>query len=163
PQAIVGVSPGRTQDFAPVDLSAGASGGGTTQAVGERFSDTFELDGLALSRRFYAAHDDMYDQLVVWTDSRVVGRSTFAYEVTVANEVRGIGVDVFNDSREFGSTGRLRSIVVMDRLTKYPDDPTEKFKGENTTLSVLGQEVGHRWLAFVRFRDHNRQTSEALL
>jgi hypothetical protein len=30
-------------------------------------------------------------------------------------------------------------------------------------LSVLGQEAGHRWLAFIRFTDHNRQPSEALL
>jgi hypothetical protein len=28
---------------------------------------------------------------------------------------------------------------------------------------VLGQEVGHRWLAFLQFSDHNRQRSNALL
>jgi hypothetical protein len=54
-------------------------------------------------------------------------------------------------------------MVVMDSLTKYPDDPTQKFLGENNTLSVLGQEVGHRWLAYVDFRDHNGVRSEALL
>jgi hypothetical protein len=27
----------------------------------------------------------------------------------------------------------------------------------------MGQEVGHRWLAYLRFSDHNRQPSEALL
>ena len=30
-------------------------------------------------------------------------------------------------------------------------------------MSVLGQEVGHRWLAFLQFTDHNRQRSDALL
>ena len=30
-------------------------------------------------------------------------------------------------------------------------------------VSVLGQEVGHRWLAYFDFRDHNRQQSDALL
>ena len=162
PQAVVGVSPGRTGDFAPVDLSAGVSGGGA-QATGERFSDIVELDAVAVSQRFYATHPDLYDQLVVWADSSVIPRSAFAYEVTVANEVRGIGMDAFTLSKDFGSAGRLRSIVVMDRLTKYPDDPATKFKGENSTLSILGQESGHRWLAFVRFRDHNRTTSDALL
>jgi hypothetical protein len=131
--------------------------------VGERFSDTLELDTVALSQRFYATHADLYDQLVVWADTRVAPRTAFAYEVTVANDVWGIGVDLFDRSRDFGSSGRLRSVVVMDRLTKYPDDPAAKFKGEDSTLSILGQETGHRWLAFVRFRDHNRATSDALL
>ena len=157
------MSPGRSGDFAAVDLSAGASGGGPSQATGERFSDIVELDPVALSQRFYATHPDLYDQLVVWADATVVPRSAFAYEVTVANEIRGIGMDAFTLSKDFGSAGRLRSIVVMDRLTKYPDDPASKFKGEDSTLSILGQESGHRWLAFVRFRDHNRMTSDALL
>jgi hypothetical protein len=52
---------------------------------------------------------------------------------------------------------------VMDRLAKYPDDPTTKFLGENNTLSVLGQEVGHRWLAYLNFRDRQGQRSEELL
>src|SRR5262249_35006445 len=87
----------------------------------------------------------------------------FAYELTVANEVRGIGQDIFDVSRQLGSGGKLRSMVVMDALTKYPDDPAQKFLGENNTLSVLGQECGHRWLAYVQFRDRNRQPSGALL
>ena len=51
----------------------------------------------------------------------------------------------------------------MDWLGKYPEDPTQTFLGENSTLSVLGQEVGHRWLAFLEFRDHTGARSEALL
>lgn len=162
-QAVVGLSPGRTGDFAPVDLSAGASGGGPSQAIGERFSDILDFDMVALTQRFYASHADLYDQLVIWTDSAVAPRGTFAYEATVANEVRGIGLNVFRLANDFGSAGRLRSVVVMDRLTKYPDDPAMKFKGEDSTLSILGQESGHRWLAYVRFRDHNRTISDALL
>ena len=57
----------------------------------------------------------------------------------------------------------MRSLAVMDWLGKYPDDPTQKFLGENNTLSVLGQEVGHRWLAFLEFSDRNGQRSQALL
>ena len=51
----------------------------------------------------------------------------------------------------------------MDALSKYPDDPRQKFHGENNTLSLLGHEVGHRWLAFLNFRDENSQPSQALL
>jgi hypothetical protein len=160
--AVVGVSPGHTGDFRAVGLSdAGPTAGGVA-AVGERFAEQSQLDLVALTRRFYQTHPDNYDQLVLWTDSAII-RDAFAYETTVANEIRGIGVDVYDASRDFGSGGRLRSLSVMDWLGKYPDDPTQKFLGENNTLSVLGQEVGHRWLAFLEFRDRNGQRSQALL
>jgi hypothetical protein len=160
--AIVGLSPGRTGDFTPVNLTDAGPTSGGGGAVGERFSETGQLDTVALTQKFYRSHPDNYDQVVIWTDSRLI-RDAFAYETTVANEIRGIGLDVFNLSRDFGSAGRLRSIAVMDFLGKYPDDPAQKFLGENSTLSVLGQEVGHRWLAFLEFRDHNGQRSDRLL
>ena len=39
----------------------------------------------------------------------------------------------------------------------------EQFFGENTTVSILGQEFGHRWLAFLPFRDHTGRVSRQLL
>jgi hypothetical protein len=87
---------------------------------------------------------------------------TFAFEFTVANEVSGIGVDIYDSSRDFGSRGRLRSLVDMDMLQRFPDDPRERFLGENNTLSVMGQECGHRWLAFLEFRDGNINSKELL-
>jgi hypothetical protein len=160
--AVVGVSPGHTGDFRPVNLSdAGPSAGGTG-AVGERFAEQSQLDLVSLTRKFYQTHPDNFDQLVLWTDAAII-RDAFAYETTIANEIRGIGIDVFDASRDFGSGGRLRSLAVMDWLGKYPDDPTQQFLGENNTLSVLGQEVGHRWLAYVEFRDRTGQRSQALL
>jgi hypothetical protein len=51
----------------------------------------------------------------------------------------------------------------MDALSKYPDDPFQKFLGENSTVAVLGQEIGHRWLAFLQFRDYAGRRSSALL
>ncbi len=163
PDAVVGLSPGQTLDFRTVDLSGQGptSGGGT--AVGERFSENPDLDVVAASQAFYRTHPDAFDQLVIWTDTSVVSGNSFAFESTIANEVQGIGLEIFDTSREFGSAGRLRSFTMMDRLSKYPDDPTTRFLGENNTLSVLGQEVGHRWLAYLNFRDHLGQRSEELL
>jgi hypothetical protein len=117
---------------------------------------------LAVAKKFYATHPDSFDQILLWTDQPLI-RDAFAYELTVANEVRGIGQEIFDTSRLGGSAGRLRSLVVMDWLTKYPDDPGQKFLGENNTLSVLGQEVGHRWLAYLAFKDRTGTRSQALL
>jgi hypothetical protein len=160
--AIVGVSPGRTGDFKPVDLSDSGPTVGGSGAVGERFARERQLDLVALTRKFYSNHPDDYDQLVFWTDAAII-KDAFAYETTVANEIRGIGIDIYDASRDFGSSGRLRSLAVMDFLGKYPEDPAQKFLGENSTLSLLGQEVGHRWLAFLEFRDRSGERSQALL
>ena len=162
---IAAVSPGRTGTFLPVDLSTTTSTplAGGPGAMGERFALRPDLDLVALARKFYRTHSDAYDQLVIWTDAPLTFPG-FAFETTVANEIAGIGLNRYDTSSDFGSTGRrLRSLVQMDDIAKFPDDPTTKFLGENNTLSVLGQEAGHRWLAFLQFRDHNRQRSDALL
>jgi hypothetical protein len=162
-EAVIGLSPGHTGQFEPVDLSASGPTSGGTQAVGERFSANADIDLIALAKRFYQTHADNFDQIVIFTDKKVVTGNTFAYESTVANEIGGLGIDVYDVSRDFGSAGRLRSVVMMDALTKYPDNPSTKFLGENNTVSLLGQEAGHRWLAFLRFRDANGRSSTALL
>jgi hypothetical protein len=163
---IVGVSPGHTGTFQPVDLTAAtttAPVAGGSGAVGERFAQRGSLELVSVARKFYQTHPDAYDQLVVWTDTRLTDGNTFSFEVTVANDIEGIGVDRFDTTGDFGSAGRLRSMVQMDDISKFPADPTTKFLGENNTLSVLGQEVGHQWLAFLQFSDVNRQPSDALL
>jgi hypothetical protein len=158
--AVVGISPGHTGDVALVDLSTGNGSG--SGAIVERFAQAVTIDTFAVAQKFYQSHPDNYDQILLWSDQPLI-RDAFAYEITVANEVRGIGQDIFDLSRALGSGGRLRSLVVMDWLGKYPEDPTQKFLGENNTLSVLGQEVGHRWLAYVNFRDRTGARSTALL
>jgi hypothetical protein len=162
---VVGTSPGHTGGFVPVDLSTATTGGrlaGGSGAVGERFAERSDLDLVAVARKFYQTHPDGYDQLMIWTDAPLAFQA-FSFEVTVANEIAGIGVSRYDTSRDFGSAGRLRSVVQMDDIAKFPDDPTTKFLGENNTLSVIGQEAGHRWLAFLQFSDHNHQHSDALL
>lgn len=163
-EAVVGVSPGGAQAFAPVDLSAAGPTAGGAGAVGERFSSQTETDIAAASQLFYRTHPDIYDQLVFWGETRLIPfGQAFAQEFTVSNSVTGIGVGRFADQREFGSAARLQSIVNMDRILKYPESPSQKFLGEDSVLSLLGQESGHRWLAFVSILDQNRTRSNALL
>ena len=161
---IAAVSPGRTETFLPVDLSTSATRtiSGGSGAIGERFSLRPDLDLVAVSRKFYRTHGDRFDQLVIWTDEIMTPEGSFSFEVTVANDIAGIGLDRYDESGEFGSND-LGSLVQMDAISKFPDDPNTKFLGENNTLSVMGQEVGHRWLAFFHFSDYNRQNSGALL
>jgi hypothetical protein len=161
--AVVGLSPGTTTTFAAVDLSTSGPTSGGAGAVGERFASTSQIDTVAVARKFYRTHSDAYDQLVVWTDTTVVDNNTFAYETTIANEIRGLGIDIYDTSSSFGSAGRLRSLAIMDTLAKYPNDPTVRFLGEATTLGVVAHEVAHRWLAFFSFRNHRGEISDDLL
>ena len=162
--AVVGVSPGATQTFAPVDLSATGPTSGGAGAVGERFSASSQADLVSAAQRFYRTHGDTFDQLVFWGDGPLIRLGeAFAQEFTVASAVQGIGVAPGGDPREFGSAARLQSVVNMDRILKYPVNPAQKFLGEDTVLSLLGQESGHRWLAFAQFLDANRSRSTALL
>ena len=160
-EAIVGLSPGRTTSFAPVDLSdtGGATGGAA--AVGERFGLRGEIDTVAVAQKFLQSHPDAYDQIIIWTDQPILFEA-FAYEVTIANDIEGIGLPIYEIPSDFGSSG-LSSLVVMGWLGKYSDDTEKTVNGADTTLSLLGHEVGHRWLAFLDFSDHDRQRSSKLL
>ncbi len=161
-EAVVGLSPGATAQFAAVDFTAAGPLNGGPAAVGERFATFNQLDTVAIARKFYRTHSDSYDQLVVWLDTTVV-RDAFAYESTIANSIHGLGIDDYNFSSSFGSNGRLESMAIMDALTKYRDDPAAKVLGEATTLAVLAHEVAHRWLAFFDFRNYRGETSDELL
>lgn len=162
--AVVALSPGATGAFAAVDLSAasGTADGGLG-AVGERFAAEAALDLVSAARRFYAGFADAYDQIVFWSDARVVESGTFAYETTVQNEITGIGQDLESFASSYGSGGRLSSLVVMDDLGKYPADPAQLANGENSTLALVAHETGHRWGATLRFRDREGVASDAWL
>ena len=161
--AVVALSPGATSGFAPVDLSAaGSSTAGGAAAVGERFSTERSIDLVGAAHAFYAEFGDDYDQLVFWTDTRATDADTFAYSTPVKNAIRGIGSELVDDSASYGSAGRLANVVLMDALSKYPADPNARVNGENTAMSLVAHETGHRWGARLRFRDGGG-TSDALL
>ncbi len=161
-EAVIGIAPGAYQGgLTTVDMSkaAGATGGG---ALAESFRSDDALDAVAVTRKFYATHKDDYQQIIAFTSRPLRGKSYFAYELTVHNTDAGIGDDQTDYSAAFGSPGRLESFVTMDLIFKYPDDPTRVFLGTNNTLSVLGQEVGHRWGAYARFKDGDVISDELL-
>ncbi len=159
--AVVGVMPGRLRgEPAAADLSSGAQQT-TLGALAEIFSPTSDLDIATAAQRFYLNHDDNYDYLVLFNNlSLMAGSNAFAYESNVRNEVLGIGGLLLDNplldyGLQFGSRQRLASFLNMGPLSNYPSDPTQKILGlgENNTLSVMGQEAGHRFLAYVQVID----------
>lgn len=161
-EGVVGIAPGKEQGgLTALDLSAAAATSGPG-ALAESFRASDILDVVAVARRFYKTHADDYQQLVIYTSRRLVESGVFAYQLVVRNADRGLGVNVQDASRDFGSAGRLESFVTMDAWTKYSDDLAVPINGEDTSLSVLAHEVGHRWLARARFRDGGSDSNDLL-
>jgi len=131
------------------------------------FDGTFLID--AVAKRFYRSHDDEFDFLTAIGASDipydVVGGGAFAFFAPIQNEIRGIGINQgeFNGGpAAFGSDGRLEGFVSMNKLSEFPASPTQTFLGTNSTLDIMAQEIGHRWLAFVEFNDANVPNSALL-
>jgi hypothetical protein len=162
--AVVGIAPGNGGSVQLIDYRSDLPTGVINAGIAERFATTQAIDHLAIAKAFFREFADDYDHLVVFLDfSQNLGGNAFAFEVTIKNEIQGIGIDVFDFSQQVGSKGRLRSFLQMGSLSRYPQDPNTTFLGTNTTLDILGQESGHRWLAFTHFIDENGQRSDALL
>jgi uncharacterized protein (TIGR03437 family) len=166
--AVVGISPGGyTADSGRiVDLSRSFGDEVISVPIAEVFQPSAEFSEAAAAQRFYAAHDDAYDYLVFWTNFAFsLGGSAFAYEMGIANQVTGIGDATYDYSSWFGSGGRMSSFVLMGELRRYPADPSAPVPGiqPKTTLSALGEETGHRWLAHFRYPYNGDPKSTILL
>jgi hypothetical protein len=153
-EAVVGVSAGGGLATEPVDLSDPPPEEVRFGAA-ERFAETDVIDLVSTARRFYAGHSDAFDQLVVYAGRPLNPLAgSLAFEVNVRNEVLGIGQRLLDEGAAWGSAAQLASVVYMDGVDAYLD--VDGFE-------VLGHEVGHRWLATLRFRDASGATREELL
>ncbi len=88
----------------------------------------------------------------------------FANERNIENSVQGIGLGVFDNSALYGSNGILESRCNMNRLAVWRDNPeTRFFTDGNNFLTIMAQEAGHRWGAFVSFLDGAGNVSNKIL
>ncbi|HYM11778.1 MAG TPA: hypothetical protein VEU62_13670 [Bryobacterales bacterium] len=163
-EAVVGIAPGALLNGStPADFSRGFSSP-SAGAIAEIFSPSTTIDFLQLSKKFYRNHDDAYDYIILFNNLGFTGEDAggFAAERNVRNRVLGIGGllrsnPVFDNGSDWGSPARLQSFLNMGPLSNYPLDPGEIIPifaiSKNTTLTVLGQESGHRFLAYPRYLD----------
>lgn len=166
---IVGISPGGDQallELVDYDADLPVPRQPPDVAIAERFSTDPEFDDLGAARVFLESFRDIYDHLAVFLDyDQPLPRGSFAYELNVRNEIRGIGLPISDLSDVFGSKGRLRSYLQMGTLSRYPADPDEMILPDSafSTLEALAHEAGHRWLVRTAFLDHHGNRSLDLL
>jgi hypothetical protein len=148
---IVGLCPGNTTfaNLKFVNYSSIKTLPNVKPAVLERFAERQEVDFTALINEFYQTHPSVFDFIVVWTDFDALPDDQFAFYSGIQNNIKGIGQSTYNFSKAFGSS-KLQGFLMMDFLGKYKNDPNTEFLFSNSTLEIMGQENGHRWLAYPR-------------
>ena len=161
----VGIVPGPNADMELISLSDDLP---YTTASGAGFYEGYislgnpAVNDVGLMQRFYQTYEDVFFQTVYFTNF-VQTMAGFANEVNIMNQVSGIGLDIFDDSDLYGSNGVLESRCNMNRLAAWVTDPEARFRGTNNFLTIMGQESGHRWGAFMWFMDGGGQLSNMML
>jgi len=112
-------------------------------------------------RRVLTRYGDDFDFVAIWTSFWDFGADGLAYYVGVRNDTQGIGRQRFDQGSFWGSGqgGRLQGVLNMKSIGVYGNITNPN----NFVYPVMGQEMTHRWLAFMRFRRANGQVSGAML
>lgn len=147
---VVGIGPGNPQaEVNVVDFSVDSPLTAVNGVIAEAYLLGRQVDIFRMAQKFYETHDDRFHFLVMFTNFPFDLGGGFAFELNVSNSVTGIGLQQFDFSDLFGSGGTLQSFLNMNQLDAYPNDLNQPFLGDNSAISIFGQEAGHRWLAFV--------------
>jgi hypothetical protein len=119
-----------------------------------RMGAGFGIAGMNLhniTSRFIQAFGDDYDQIAVFLSfNDAASTQALAYQIPVKNDTRGLGFPVFDNAKNFGSAGKMQTILNMKRIGLYgrgaADDP------DNGLYAVWAQEAAHRWLVYFRLK-----------
>ncbi len=113
-----------------------------------------------VSQSFFEDSPDAYDFVVIVTNFEWDATAGVAgFHIGVANEVRGIGLEVFDQSQLWGSEN-LQGYIDIRWLSAYiREDGSLDSEFLN---ALLNHEVGHQWLARAQFLDGGTP-SDALL
>lgn len=109
---------------------------------------------------FYRAHADRYDALFIFASSRLSALTRSQQGWAVKTAARGIGRDAWPQLSQSFCSPRLKHAVKMADIDSYPDDPDATYTGAPgvtfSGIEIMGHELGHYWLAAVRFKQGAR-------
>jgi len=160
--SLVGITPGGLEDEPqPIDLSE-TSGSSFRGAVFETFAKEQRLDLPALFKAFYSLHQDSFDAVYVWADFDYDNGLGIARSFNIRNDISGIGLKLVDRGAVYGSHSRLSTIITMGNEGDWPRDPEVHVVGLNSAVSIVCHELGHRWLAYVRFENEDNSSADLL-
>lgn len=159
---VVAVAPPDEPEVQLVDFTSEIPLAPRRGVLAEEFALQPEVDELGVVRRFFERYADRYTSVFIWLDFHTE-TGGFAFSVDMKSDVQGIGKESYDRTSLIPGTTRLETYVEMGSLDKFPKDPNQIFMVTASTMTVLGHEFGHRWLAFVHFQDENGEESSELL
>lgn len=110
---------------------------------------------LDIAKEFYKENPDDFHFITIFTTYDSSGPQS---HISVRNNIKGIGLNIFNNTAAYGSEGRLLGINWMKDIDMYSIDEFQLALGVNGIL----HETSHQWGAFVDFIDENGQKSNSL-
>lgn len=154
-QAIAGISPGNSTTIPTLINMSNPTASVINAPIAEIFSLSLMVDTIGAVQAFYATHpnNDVYDFVYLITDFQFDLGDAFAFYLPLRNDASGIGQPVgqSTESLDIGSQ-KIQGILNLSNISQsYPDSPVTRFLGANHALSIMGQEQGHRWLAYVGY------------
>ncbi len=155
--ALVGISPGPANTDTPtlIDFSKPPAGPLST-AIAEFFTTDNIVDDLTVISDFYDTHSDKYDFVYLMTDFDSSLGDAFAFYSPIRNSIKGIGDKVFDSDSGgtvLGGTKIQGYLNLGNLIGSYPSSPVTRLLAGNSSLSIFGQEQGHRWQAYVHYPD----------
>ncbi|WP_321469856.1 hypothetical protein [uncultured Paludibaculum sp.] len=158
-QVVTGISPGYLAGETEVVSFLNDTSTFYGATVAERFGTAAEVDIVRVAQRFYETHEDAYDYLAIFNTSGIAAASgALAYETTVRSLRQGIGDTPVWSGDSYGSKYRLQAVLNMGPLRQYPTDPYARVGNRgaitgDTTMTLIGHESGHLFLALASIRD----------
>ncbi len=116
----------------------------------------------AIGREYFRTHGDL-DFLVFLStfDYSMLEPTSTGFYTAVKNDVQGIGAALFDGDTLFGSSGKLQGAIDLGNVTALATNPYGAKLDE--TVATLNHEIGHRWGAYVRFKNADGTLNMALL
>lgn len=160
--SLTGISPGNSAlDPQPVDFTDPPR-----EPVAASFFETFSnqkrLDLPSLTRALYRTQPDAFDMVFIWTDFSYDNGLGVAHSFNIRNDIRGIGLRIFDRGAQYGSPARLATVITMGNETNWPSNPLALTAGLNTAVCIVCHELGHRWLAYINFNVGNATKGDLL-
>ncbi len=93
-----------------------------------------------VAKEFYKKNPDTFDFLIIFHNIELKGAGGGMYYLSVQNKIRGNGLSIVDNSREYGSNGRLLGITHMSQFNSGIPYSVGK---------LLLHEISHQWGVYI--------------
>ena len=116
---------------------------------------------MQITKALLAQYPDEFDSVCVFTTFPDGGAAnSVAYALPIKQDVKGLGMQLKDNSPYFGSQGKLYTFINMQYVGKYGNNLGNP---NHWIHSVMGQEFAHRWGTFLKYVDASGSKSTDLL